>query len=204
MKLLHVDSSILGDNSVTRTLSADIVARLKSTTPGLEVTYRDLGKAPVTHLSGPLLAAVQSPDGQHSPEVQADLAESGAVLQEVLDADIVVVGVAFYNFSIPSQLKAWVDRIVVAGKTFRYSAEGRPEGLLGDKRFILAIARGGFYGKGSPIESFEHAETYLRTVLGFIGVTNIEVIAAEGIAIGPEQRQKSVAEAEQQITALVA
>ena len=204
MNLLHLDSSILGPNSVSRTLSADIVAQVQSVDASTTVTYRDLAADPIPHLSGGTLFAAQNLTGEHAPEIQADLALGGAVLQEFLAAETVVIGVAFYNFGIPSQLKAWVDRILIAGQTFRYGADGRPEGLCGAKRVILGIARGGFYGPGTPTESFEHAETYLRTALGFIGVTKIDVVAAEGIAIGPDQRAAAIAGAEQQIAALAA
>ena len=204
MNLLHIDSSILGSNSVSRKLSADIVAKLTAATPDLSVVYRDLAQAPIPHLSGTYLAAVQASAGDHEPAVKDDLAVGGAVLSEFFAADTVVIGVAFYNFTIPTQLKAWVDRIVIAGQTFRYGPDGRPEGLAGDKRVILAIARGGFYGPGAPIQSFEHAESYLRIVFGFIGVTNLEVVVAEGLAAGPEHRQTGIANAEQHIAALAA
>ena len=205
MNLLHLDSSILGDNSVSRRLSAGVVARLTEGASDVDVTYRDLsGDTPVPHLSGAYLAAAQSPGCEHSPAIQADLALGGEILREFLTADTVVIGVAFYNFSVPSQLKAWIDRILIAGQTFRYGADGRAEGLAGGKRVILAIARGGFYGEGTPIQSFEHAETYLRTAFGFIGLTDLEVVAAEGIAVGPEQREAAIANAEQQIAALPA
>jgi FMN-dependent NADH-azoreductase len=97
-----------------------------------------------------------------------------------------------YNFTIPSQLKAWIDRIVVAGKTFKYGAQGA-EGLAGNKRVIIAISRGGFYGAGTPAAVGEHLETYLRWVFGFIGVTNPEFIFADGIQVGPEHREKALA-----------
>ncbi|HTJ03627.1 MAG TPA: NAD(P)H-dependent oxidoreductase, partial [Methylovirgula sp.] len=154
--LLHVDSSILGGNSVSRSLSASIVARLKASDPGLTVTYRDLAAEPIPHLSGAYLAAAQALEGQHDPSLERDLAIGGKALEEFLAADIVVVGVGFYNFGIASQLKAWIDRVAVSGKTFRYSEKG-VEGLAGSKRVILAIARGGFYGAGSPTAGFEHA-----------------------------------------------
>lgn len=202
MNLLHIDSSILGDHSVSRKLSAGVVTRLRAETPGVTVIYRDLASAPVSHLSGAYLAALQTPGGEQNPAIQADLAIGDAVLAEFLAADTVVIGTGLYNFTIPSQLKAWIDRILVAGKTFRYGADGRPEGLAGNKRVILAIARGGFYGPSSPAAAFEHAETYLRTAFGFIGVTNLEVIVAEGVAIGPEQREAAIAAAEEQIAIL--
>ncbi len=190
MRLLHIDASIQGANSASRQLSAAVVARLRNTTPALEVTYRDLAAAPLAHLSGVHLAAAQgaTPESSH---LQQDLAASQAVLEEFLAADIVVIGAPMYNFTIPTQLKAWIDRIVVAGKTFRYSAEG-PVGLAGNKRVIIAISRGGLYGPGAPASVLEHLETYLRGVFGFIGVANPELIVAEGLMIGTEQRQQSL------------
>jgi len=199
MKLLHIDSSVLGVNSVSRQVSAAIVDRLVKAAPGLEVTYRDLAQTPLAHLSGAHLAAAQgaAPDAALAP----DLAAGQAVLEEFLATDIVVIGAPMYNFSIPSQLKAWIDRIAVAGKTFKYSAAG-VEGLAGGKRVILALSRGNFYGAGAPNAVYEHAETYLRGLFGFIGVTDIEVIVAEGIGAGPEHREKALASALQAATDL--
>lgn len=201
MNLLHLDSSILGANSVSRALSAAVVARIQRGDPAVRVTYRDLAAEPIPHLSAAYLAAVQSPGGQHEAALQHDLALGGAVLEEFLAADTVVIGTAFYNFTVPSQLKAWIDRITIAGKTFRYTESG-PEGLAGNKRVILTIARGGFYGPGTPIHSYEHAESYLRTVLGFIGIVNPEVVTAEGIAVGPDQREAALRAAMDQVAAL--
>jgi FMN-dependent NADH-azoreductase len=192
MKLLHIDSSVLGPHSVSRQVSAAIVDRLRQATPSLDLVYRDLTQIPLAHLSGSHLAAAQ---GAPAPaELGPDLAASAAVLNEFLDADIVVIGAPMYNFTIPSQLKAWIDRILVAGKTFKYSAQG-VEGLAGNKRVIVAISRGGFYGAGTPAAVGEHLETYLRWVFGFIGVTNPEFISADGIQVGPEHREKAVADA---------
>jgi FMN-dependent NADH-azoreductase len=201
MNLLHIDSSILGDNSVSRSLSAAAVTQIRGQNPGVHVTYRDLATAPVAHLSGAYLAAASGAGAPHADPLQHDLAVGAAVLDEFLAADLVVIGVAFYNFTIPSQLKAWIDRIVVAGRTFRYTEQG-PQGLVGDKRVILAIARGGLYGPGTPAHAFEHAESYLRGTFGFLGVANPEVIVAEGIAIGPEQRDAAVRTALAQIASL--
>ena len=143
MKLLHIDSSVLGPHSVSRQVSAAIVERLRKAKPGLEVSYRDLTLTPLAHLSGPHLAAGQgaAPGGL----LQADIAAGQTALEEFLAADIIVLGAPMYNFTIPSQLKAWIDRILVAGKTFKYGAQG-VEGLAGNKRVIVAISRGGFYG----------------------------------------------------------
>ena len=190
MKLLHIDSSVLGPHSVSRQVSAAIVDRLRQATPGLDIVYRDLTSTPLAHLSGPHLAAAQGavPEAALLP----DIAASQAVLEEFLAAGIVVLGAPMYNFTIPSQLKAWIDRIVVAGKTFKYDAQG-VQGLAGNKRVIIAVSRGGFYGAGTPMAALEHLETYLRGVFGFFGVKDLEFIIAEGIAMGPEQRQTALA-----------
>jgi FMN-dependent NADH-azoreductase len=202
MKLLHIDASILGGNSVSRQVSAAVVERLKTTTPNLEVIYRDITTVPLSHLSGAHLAAAQGATPE-SADVQADLAASSAALDEFLAADIVVIGAPMYNFTIPSQLKAWIDRILVAGKTFKYSEKGL-EGLAAGKRVIVAISRGGFYGADMPTAAGEHLETYLRWVFGFIGIPNPEIIAADGLQMGPEQREKAVADAMQLATGLQA
>ena len=199
MKLLYIDSSVLGPNSVSRQVSAAIAHRLIETTPGLEVTYRDLASAPLAHLSGAHLAARMGA----APEatISDDLAAGTTALEDFLAADIVVIGAPMYNFTIPTQLKAWIDRIAVAGKTFKYDANG-VEGLAGGKRVVVALSRGGFYGAGAPAAAYEHTETYLRGVFGFLGVTDMEVIVAEGINLGPEHREKAVTAALQAATDL--
>lgn len=190
MKLLHIDSSVLGPHSVSRQVSAAAVDRLRKANPGLEVSYRDLTLTPLAHLSGPHLAAGQ--DAAAESELQADIVAGRTALEEFLASDIIVLGAPMYNFTIPSQLKAWIDRILVAGKTFKYGAQG-VEGLAGNKRVIVAISRGGFYGPGTPAAVGEHLETYLRWVFGFIGIKNPEFISADGIQVGPEHREKAVA-----------
>jgi FMN-dependent NADH-azoreductase len=202
MKLLHIDSSVLGPNSISRKVSAAIVDRLRQTNPRLDITYRDLTTAPLAHLSGSHLAAAQGADAPDASVAQ-DLAVGQAVLDEFLAADIVVIGAPMYNFTLPSQLKAWIDRILVAGKTFKYGAEG-PIGLAGDKRVIVAISRGGVYGPGTPAAAFEHLESYLRGVFAFIGVTRLEFISTDGVRVGPEHREKALAKALQAATALQA
>ncbi len=187
-RLLHIDSSILGEHSASRTLSAAIVDQLRAHAPDLESSYRDLAAAPLPHLTPALLPAGPSAEGA---EVPAGRAESHAVLDEFLAANIVVIGAPMYNFTIPSQLKAWLDRILIAGKTFSYDANG-PKGLAGDKQVIIAITRGGFYGPGTPAAAIEHVESYLKAVFGFIGVTRIEFVVAEGLQMGPEHRGKAL------------
>lgn len=187
MKLLHIDSAITGDQSVSRKLSADVVAHLKAFDAEIEVTYRDLVAEPFGHL---MLGDMPAPG------------ESTPVLDEFLGADVVVIGAPMYNFTVSSQLKAWIDRILIAGKTFRYGEAG-PVGLAGQKRVIIAVSRGNVYGVGAPAANDEHVETYLKTILGFIGVTP-EFVIAEGILIGPEQREATIAQAERSIGALAA
>jgi FMN-dependent NADH-azoreductase len=200
MTLLHIDASILGANSASRQLSRAAVDRLRGADPDLKVVYRDLAAEPLSHLSGEHLAAAQGAVPE-SPSVQKEIAANQTALEEFLAADTVVIGAPMYNFTLPSQLKAWIDRIVVMGKTVRYGSAG-PEGLAGNKRVIIAISRGGFYGAGAPAAALEHVETYLRGIFGFIGVTNPEIIVAEGLGIGPEQREKAMQSALQAATAL--
>lgn len=204
MNILHLDSSILGDHSVSRDLSARLVARLTGAAPDARVTYRDIGADPVPHLSGATIMAGQPGAGAPSPEVARDLAIGAELLAEFKAADTVVIGVPLYNFAVPSSLKAWIDRILVAGETFRYGENGQPIGLAGDKRVILAIARGGFYGPGAASQAFEHGESYLRSAFAFIGIGDVETVVAEGLAVGPEQRAAGMAAAGAEIVALAA
>jgi FMN-dependent NADH-azoreductase len=180
MKLLHLDSSILGENSTSRPLGAAIVTHWQDAVAGLEVTYRDLAARPLSHLSGGSLAGADP----------AEATEAARVMQEFLEADVVVVGAPMYNFGVPSTLKAWIDRVVVAGKTFRYTETG-PQGLAGGKKVILASSRGGFHQH----DGADFQETYLRHVFGFLGITDIEIVRAEGLAISPQQREESIAAA---------
>jgi len=189
MKLLHVDSSILGDNSASRAVTREIVARLKHTVPGVHVEHLDLAAHELPHFSTPSLM----------PESEAARRDA-KILEQFQAADIVVIGAPMYNFSLPSQLKAWIDRIVVAGKTFRYGPKG-PEGLAGGKRVIVAISRGGVYPENAAAE---HAESYLKIIFGFIGITDVTFVRAEGLALSPEHRQKGLDAALTQARALAA
>jgi FMN-dependent NADH-azoreductase len=191
MKLLHIDSSALGANSVSRQLTADIVAELKRATPGLSVQYHDLATRPLPHWSP--VADASDPAAVLGTEM----------LEEFLAADVVVIGAPMYNFAISSSLKAWLDRILVAGKTFRYTANG-PEGLAGGKRIIVASSRGGFYGKDTAAAAMDFQEPYLRAVLGFIGIGDVEFVRAEGIAVGEEQKAAALESARSSIGTLVA
>lgn len=192
-KVLHLDTSIQTNNSVSRRLSAAVVEKLKAADKHLEIAYRDLAAAPLPHLTMPVFAAfVQGAAvSDLSPEQQADAAESKKALDEFLAADTIVIGVAFYNYSVPSTLRSWIDRVVVAGKTFSYGPTG-PKGLAGSKRVILTFARGGIFADGTPNAQHEHGETYLRSILSLVGITNFEVVIAEGLAISLEYRDTAV------------
>lgn len=185
MKLLHIDSSILGANSASHELSAALVARWRAATPGLPVTYRDLAQSPLPHLGAGSLAGTDA----------AETATAAAMMDEFLAADVVVIGVPMYNFNIPSQLKGWIDRISVAGKTFRYTEDG-PVGLAGGKQVFVAGAYGGFHSGDTPTNFIE---PYLRFVFGFWGISDVEFITAEGLAVSPEQRERSIRAARERI-----
>ena len=203
MKLLHIDSGILGTASVSRQLSANAVAEWRMQHPNTELVYRDLVAQPLTHLTGEQLFAAAADASQQSPEMRSILAEGEKVLQEFLDADIVVIGTPMYNFSIPSQLKAWIDRIAIKGKTFAYTEQG-PKGLAGGKTVIIASARGGVYGATSPVAAWDHQEAYLKAVFGFLGVTDLRFLRAEGLNVSPEQKEKAIHEANGGLANLVA
>lgn len=178
MKLLHLDTSALGAHSVSREISAAIVAQLRQDGTATSVTYRDLAADALPHWQ---------PNGD---ETSTAARRDAAVLRQFLDADVVVIGAPMYNFGIPSQLKAWIDRVLVAGQTFRYGPNG-PEGLAGGKRVIIASARGGIYSEG-PAAGMDFQESYLRTAFAFIGIDQVEFVRAEGIAMGEEARQRGV------------
>jgi FMN-dependent NADH-azoreductase len=175
MKVLHLDSSITGANSASRAISAAIVERLRETEGSVDVTYHDLVAEPLPHLTLDAYLALGE----------------GDEVQQLLDADVVVIGAGLYNFSIPSQLKAWIDRIAVRGKTFSYSESG-PVGLAGGTRVIVALARGNVYHEGAPNAAYEHAETYLRSAFTFIGVTDLDFVIAEGLGRGEDARYAAI------------
>lgn len=201
MNILHIDSSILGDGSVSRALSREIVETLSQNNPGAFITRRDLAVKPLDHLTGEHVAAMRGAPA--SAGIEVDMRAGARALEEFLAADIVVIGAPMYNFSVPSQLKAWIDRLAVAGKTFSYGENG-PVGLAGDKRIVVASSRGGFFSVGTPFAAFDHQETYLRSLFGFLGVTRIEFIRAEGVAMGPEARDRALEDTKRQTRGLTA
>ncbi|MEO1967717.1 MAG: NAD(P)H-dependent oxidoreductase [Sphingomonadaceae bacterium] len=186
MNILHLDSSITGEASASRELTAAITKALSNATSDAKVTYRDLALQPLDHLTLPAFGSD----------------ESQAVLAEFKAAEVVVIGAPMYNFTIPSQLKAWVDRVLVAGETFRYTENG-PEGLMGDKRVIVAVTRGGLYGEDSALRSIEHAERYLSDALAFIGIAEPTFVIAEGLKISDDAREAAMAAAHNGVGRLV-
>jgi FMN-dependent NADH-azoreductase len=174
-RILHVDSAITGENSVSRQITARIVETLRAAHPDAELVRRDVVAEPIGHLT------------------LDDLGDK-VLVEEFLGADVVVVGAPMYNFTVPSQLKAWLDRIVVNGTTFRYTAEGKPEGLAGRKRVIVGLSRGGVYGSEQGNADYEHTESYLKIIFAFIGITP-EFVRADGVNLGTEAKEKAVGQA---------
>lgn len=202
MQLLHLDSSALGAESVSRKLTSEIVARQRALHPDVRVTYRDLAADPALHLTGAHMAAHMGA-AIDDATINADLVKGNAYLDELLAADVLVIGAPMYNFSIPTPLKSWIDRIAVAGRSFRYTAAG-PEGLLKNKKAFIASARGSVYVAGSPAAASEHQESYLIALLAFLGVSDVNVVRAEGMAFGAEAKEAAVARALEDIAAITA
>lgn len=203
MKLLHIDSSIMQEDSVTRQLSAEIVAEWLKENPSTIVDTLDLAVDTPNHFSADAMgirSAVKT-EPTESQRFENDVSER--LVSQFLAADVIVIGVPFYNFSIPTQLKAWVDRVAQAGRTFKYTENG-PVGLAGDKTVILAVGRGGVYSTSEAGQAMEHQESYLKVVFGFFGISDVRVIRAEGVAMGEEQKSAAMQAASEAIPALVA
>ena len=197
MHLLHVDSSILGEGSVSRQLTAAIVAEQCRAHPALTIDHLDLASDPIPHFIAADLAAAAA--GQSETHAR----EAVDPLERFLKADVVVIGAPMYNFTVPSQLKAWVDRILVAGRTFEYTESG-PRGLAGDKEVIVAVSCGGYYGPESPFAAAEHVRSFLATAFGFIGVTKLRFVVAEGLKAGLKDRSAIIDEALDEVRRLAA
>ena len=183
-KLLFVSSSILGENSKSRALGLDFIETWKRRHPGTAVVERDLVAETLPHVTGAVLGAALTPAEKRSPEQAETAALADRLIEEIEAADVILLAVPMYNFSVPSTFKAWIDHIVRAGRTFRYGAEG-PVGLLQNKKVFVVASRGGVYSSGAG-KSMDFHEPYLRGVLGFIGLKDVTFIHAEGLAISPE------------------
>ncbi|MBP0636838.1 FMN-dependent NADH-azoreductase [Cupriavidus sp. AcVe19-6a] len=198
MNILQIDSSVLGGNSVSRNLTASVVADLVAANPEAKVTVRDLEQDAPAHLSGNLLPVLGGPKDGLSAVQQAELERTEQLLAEFLAADVLVLGVPQYNFGIPSQLKAWFDRIAQAGRTFKYTENG-PIGLAGGKRVIVVSSRGGVRQDANALDLHE---VTVDVVLRFLGITDITYVRAHGLAMGPEFREAGLASARTEVAAL--
>ena len=195
MKLLHIDSSILGDNSASRQLSGEVVKAWQAADSGLDVSYRDVAAEAIEHFSAATLVAAGMPAELRDAAQKHEAQLSADTLAQFMAADAVVIGAPMYNFTIPTQLKAWIDRIAVAGQTFRYTENG-PEGLCGGKKVIVVSTSGGLHsGQATGVAH----EDYLKVVLGFLGITGVEFVRAHGLAYGDELRSKAMNDAHAQI-----
>lgn len=191
MQLLHIDSSITGGASVSRQLTAQVVDAWKASHPGTQVTYLDLAAQAPSHFTMDAMAPRTGQTEGLSEAQQRENAVSEQLVSQFLAADVVVIGAPFYNFGIPTQLKAWIDRIAQPGRTFKYGANG-PEGLAKGKTVIVASARGGIYSTSAAGQAMEHQESYLQTVMGFFGVTDVRFVRAEGVAMGPDAKAQAL------------
>jgi FMN-dependent NADH-azoreductase len=198
MNVLHLDSSILGDASASRQLTRSVVDGLRAAEPEINVVHRDLGSTPIDHLTPEVLATRGTPAELLNVVQMRESRLDAELLRELEWADTLVIGAPLYNFTIPTGLKAWIDRITVAGKTFRYTDKG-PEGLLRGKRAIVVATSGGVHGD-SPVDTMHVG--YLKTLLGFVGITDVEVVRAEGLGMGPEVRAQAMAGARARIASM--
>ena len=202
MQILHIDSSILGAHSVSRQLSAEIVAALTAAQPNATVEYLDLAVNAPPHLGADAIGFRTGQQATTEAE-RAQNALSEQLVVQFLAADVLVIGAPFYNFTIPSQLKAWIDRVLQAGRTFRYTAAG-PEGLAGGKKVIVAESRGGVYSTTEGGRAMDHQESYLQTIFGFVGISDVQFVRAEGLGMGPEAKAQALASARDAIADVVA
>lgn len=201
-QILHISSSPFGEKSVTRELGQDLIKGLQSKYPSAKFVERDLNAAPLPHISAQHFGAMFTPAEQQSENDKALLAVIDETIAEVMASDILVIEAPMWNFGIPSVLKAWVDHISQAGKTFKYTETG-PVGLVpAGKKVIVISSRGGIYTNGAAA-TMDHQESYLKTVLGFLGMGDVEIIRAEGVNLGPDSAAKAKASAHEQIRTLV-
>lgn len=204
MKLLHVDSSVLGDASVSRQLTAATVAAWRQADPGLVVDYLDLAREAPAHVGPDALALKFGlADASLSAAQRRENAVTEQLLQQFLAADIVVIGAPMYNFGVPTQLKAWIDRLAQPGRTFRYTENG-PVGLAGGKKVIVVSSRGGVYSTSAQGTANDHQESFLKTVFGFFGISDLQFVRAEGVGMGAGPRAQALQQARAAIAALVA
>jgi FMN-dependent NADH-azoreductase len=190
-KVLIIDSAATGDASISRKLTSEAAARIAGREPGVQIIRRDIGASPVPHLTAETVGAIR---GAARTEAEREaLALSDALIAEVKEADLIVLGAPMYNFGMASTLKSWFDHVLRAGVTFRYGEAG-PEGLVTGKKALVIETRAGFYSEG-PAAAMDHQEQHIRTLLGFMGVTDVDFIRAEKLAFGPEAAETAIADA---------
>jgi len=200
-KILLINSSVRRTDSISRKVTGEFVAKWQARHPGTVVVERDVAAQPLPHLTEQTLGAFFTPADQRTPE-QAEIAKlSESLVQELFDADVIVIGAPMYNFSITSGLKAWIDHVARAGVTFKYGDAG-PVGLLTGKKVYIFTATGGVYTSG-PAQGMDFLGTYLRTVLGFIGLTDITFVHSEGLAMGEVGVEKALAQTSETINELL-
>jgi FMN-dependent NADH-azoreductase len=201
-KVLHIDSSVRNTGSLTRQLSGEFIAKLQAADATTTVVTRDLAANPLPHLTETVIGAYFTPPDQRSAEQAAAIKTSDDLVDELLAADTIVIGAPMYNFSVTSGLKAWIDHISRVGRTFKYDANG-PAGLVTGKKVYIFVATGGAYSEG-PMAAYDHTSTYLRAVLGFLGMTDVSFIVAEGVSMGEEAVAAAIAKGRAKIEAIAA
>ncbi|MYN43283.1 FMN-dependent NADH-azoreductase [Duganella sp. FT109W] len=200
--ILHIDSSVRSTGSLTRQLGGEYIAKLKAANPAATVVTRDIVSQPLPHLTEQLIGAYFTPAEQRNAEQAHAIKTSDALVDELLAADTIVIGAPMYNFSITSGLKAWIDHIARVGRTFQYGANG-PQGLVTGKKVVVFVASGGVYSEG-PAAAYDHVTTYLRSTLGFLGMTDVTFVVAEGVSMGEEAVTNAIAKGRAQIDAIAA
>ena len=200
--LLHINSSVRQNGSLSRQLGAEFVAKWQEANPSGTVVARDLATSPVPHLTEQMMGAYFTPAEQRNADQAHTIKTSDALVDELLAADTIVIGAPMYNFSVTSGLKAWIDHVARAGRTFKYGASG-PEGLVSGKKVYVFVASGGVYSEG-PAAAYDHVTTYLRSVLGFLGMTDVTFIVAEGVAMGEQAVAAAIAKSRTSIAAIAA
>lgn len=191
MNILHVTSSARGNASYSNRVAGQVIAEISARNPGAAVTVRDLARNPLPHIDDDFVAATRSPAGPQTDHQRTQLAQSDALVDELIASDVIVIAAPMINFTVPSNLKTWIDYVARAGRTFSYSEKG-PLGLVTGKQVVLVVARGGVY---ADKQALDFQVPYLKSVLGFLGMTDVEVIEVEGTAFGPDAAEKAVAAA---------
>lgn len=203
-QILHIDSSGRSDRSFSRHLTEEFVRLWQERHPADSVTYRDLGLHPLPAVDDSWIAASATPPAQHTPEMEQAIALSNRLIDELLSADILVIGLPMYNLSVPTQFKAYIDQIVRSGRTFAVKGAGQYEGLIPSGKKVLVITtRGGQFRPGTPAAAYDFQEPYVRAIFGLMGLTDLTFVHADGLAFGEEERDRSLAEARKQLRQLI-